>query len=65
MYVVGTDNRVARRDVQVGGTLPTGIIISKGLRGDERVVTTAAAFLREGEKVNVNVAAPAVAAATS
>jgi HlyD family secretion protein len=65
VYVVGTDNRVERRDVQVGGTISAGIIISKGLRGDERIVTTAAGFLRQGEKVNVNVAAPTVAAATS
>jgi HlyD family secretion protein len=65
VYIIGDDNRVERRDVQVGGTLASGIIISKGLRGDERIVTTAAGFLREGEKVNVNVAAPSVTAATS
>jgi hypothetical protein len=64
VFVVGTDSRVQRRDVQVGGTLSSGIIITKGLRGDERVVTTAAAFLREGEKVNVNVTTPTVAAVT-
>jgi hypothetical protein len=64
VYIIGEDNRVERRDVQVGGTLSAGIIISKGLRGDERIVTTAAGFLRQGEKVNVNVAAPTVAAAT-
>jgi HlyD family secretion protein len=63
VFVLSSDNRVERRDVQVGGTISAGIIIIKGLRGDERIVTTAAGFLREGEKVNV--AAPTVAAATS
>jgi HlyD family secretion protein len=61
VYLVGTDGRVERRDVQVGGTISAGIIITKGLTGNERVVTTAAGFLRPGEKVNV---APAVATAS-
>ncbi len=63
VFVVGSDSRVQRRAVQVGGTIPAGIIITKGLRGDERVVTTAAGFLRKGEQVNV--AHPAVTARTS
>jgi hypothetical protein len=63
VYVVGADSRVERRDVQVGGMLSAGIIITQGLHGDERIVTTAAGFLREGEKVNV--AASPVSVATS
>jgi len=63
VYVVGQDNRVERRDVQVGGTTSAGIIITKGLSGSERIVTTAAGFLREGEKVNL--APSPVAVATS
>lgn len=63
VYVVGADNRVERRDVQVGGTITAGIIITKGINGDERIVTTAAGFLRQGEKVNV--APSPVAVATS
>jgi HlyD family secretion protein len=63
VYVVGEDSRVVRRDVQVGGTTSAGIIITKGLNGSERIVTTAAGFLREGEKVNV--AASPVTVATS
>jgi HlyD family secretion protein len=63
VYVVGADNRVERRDVQVGGTITAGIIITKGLNGDERIVTTAAGFLRQGERVNV--APSPVAVATS
>jgi len=62
VYVIGAENRVERRDVQIGGTMSAGIIINKGLTGTERVVTTAAGFLREGEKVNI--APPATAAAT-
>ncbi|MFL6602717.1 MAG: efflux RND transporter periplasmic adaptor subunit [Steroidobacteraceae bacterium] len=63
VYVIGEGSRVERRDVQVGGTTSAGIIITKGLSGSERIVTTAAGFLREGEKVNV--AATPVAVATS
>jgi HlyD family secretion protein len=63
VYVVGEDNRVERRDVQVGGTISAGIIITRGLNGRERIVTTAAGFLRQGEKVNV--APSPVAVATS
>jgi RND family efflux transporter MFP subunit len=63
VYVVGQNNRVERRDVQVGGTTSAGIIITKGLSGSERIVTTAAGFLREGEKVNL--APSPVAVATS
>jgi multidrug efflux pump subunit AcrA (membrane-fusion protein) len=62
VYVVGKENRVERRDVEVGGTIPAGIIITKGLTGAERIVTTAAGFLRAGEKVNV---APTAVAMTA
>jgi len=44
--------------------MSAGIIITKGLNGDERIVTTAAGFLRQGEKVNVAPPSP-VAVATS
>ena len=62
VFLVGADDRIVRRDVQIGGTVSAGIIISKGLIGDERIVTTAAGFLREGEKVEV---APRVVAAAA
>jgi HlyD family secretion protein len=61
VFVIGTGNRVERRNVQVGGTISAGIIITSGLTGAEQIITTAAGFLREGEKVNI--AAPAAAAA--
>jgi len=53
VYIVGTDHRVVRRPVKIGGTQPRGIIISDGLVGTERVVTSAGAFLHEGEQVNL------------
>jgi HlyD family secretion protein len=64
VFVIGTDNRVERRNVQVGGTISAGIIISGGLTGTERIVTTAAGFLREGEKVNIAPATVPVANAS-
>jgi len=53
VLVVGPDGHVARRDVRVGGAQPNGIVIAEGLDGAERVVTTAGAFLHEGELVKV------------
>jgi hypothetical protein len=47
----------------VGGTISAGVIITNGLTGEERIVTTAAGFLRAGEKVAV--APPTVAAASA
>ena len=55
VLVVGPDNRVLRRAVRLGGTQPSGIVIADGLDGTERVVTTAAAFLRPGELVRTSV----------
>ena len=58
VLVVGPDNRVARRTVRFGGAEAGGIAIAAGLEGNERVVTTAAAFLREGELVRIAESAP-------
>jgi RND family efflux transporter MFP subunit len=63
VFVVGAGDRVERRDVQVGGTISAGIIITNGLTGGERIVTTAAGFLRAGEKVAI--APPTVIAASA
>jgi HlyD family secretion protein len=51
VYVVGKDGRVARRMVKIAGTQPQGIVISEGLDGSEPVVSSAGAFLHEGEQV--------------
>jgi RND family efflux transporter MFP subunit len=53
VYVVNSNSHVERRRVSVGGTIETGIIISGGLIGSERVVTTAGGFLRDGEEVRI------------
>ena len=53
VYVVNDKSHVERRSVTVGGTIDTGIIISSGLTGKERIVMTAGGFLRDGEQVTV------------
>jgi RND family efflux transporter MFP subunit len=51
VLVVGAGDKVERRDVRVAGTRNDGVVVGSGLTGEERVVTTAGAFLREGEQV--------------
>jgi HlyD family secretion protein len=53
VYVVGKDGRVIRRPVKIAGTQPQGIVIAEGLDGSEPIVTSAGAFLHEGEQVRV------------
>ena len=53
VLIVNGSNAVERRDVRVAEAIPEGIVIAEGLAGSERVVSTAASFLREGEKVLV------------
>lgn len=51
VYVVGNDNKVARRPVQPGPVTEEGLTILSGLNGDERVVAFAGGFLNPGETV--------------
>jgi RND family efflux transporter MFP subunit len=51
VYVVGRDNTVVRRDVQVGSVDERGVTITAGLTGQERVVLSAGAFLNPGQKI--------------
>jgi RND family efflux transporter MFP subunit len=51
--IVNDKGRVERRDVTVGGTIDSGIIIAAGITGSERIVRTAGAFLRDGEQVRI------------
>ena len=51
VLVVGKDNKIERRDVKVGSVTSTGIPVTAGLSGKERVVLTAGAFLNPGETV--------------
>jgi HlyD family secretion protein len=53
VYIVDGQGRIERRSVRFSDTDPRGIVIESGLSGEERVVTTAAAFLRPGERVSV------------
>jgi HlyD family secretion protein len=53
VLVVGSDSKVTRRSVKYGSAQPGGIVVLQGLQGDERVVATAGAFLKDGETVRV------------
>ena len=52
VYVVGADNRVARRPVKTGIVGKGGIAIASGLMGNERLVLSAGPFLNPGEKID-------------
>ena len=51
VYIVGEDNKIARRDLKVANVSSSGIAVSSGLTGREQVVLSAAAFLNPGETV--------------
>ena len=52
VFVVGTDNKVARRPVKTGAVTAQGLAITEGLTGKERIVLKAGGFLNAGETVN-------------
>jgi RND family efflux transporter MFP subunit len=54
VYVVGNDDLVQRRKVQVGSVMPAGVVIAQGLTGREHVVAMDGGFLHSGEKVTVD-----------
>jgi RND family efflux transporter MFP subunit len=58
VLVVNGEDKAERRAVRVNSTIPEGLVISEGLKGDERVIATAGAFLRAGEKVRVAATKP-------
>lgn len=51
VYIIGNDNKVARRNIHVGDVNDRGVAITSGLNGDERVVLSAGAFLNPGQRV--------------
>lgn len=53
VFVVGADNKVARRNVKVAGSRAEGVVIDSGLAAGERVITTAGPYLRVGEPVRI------------
>ena len=51
VYVLGKDDKVERRAVTVGTISDAGIGIASGLTGSEKVVASAGAFLKPGDKI--------------
>jgi len=51
--IVGANDKVERRAINVVGARATGLLVDSGLNGNERVVAVAGAFLRTGEQVKV------------
>lgn len=57
VYVIDGDNKAQRRAVQTGLVTDSGIAITSGLNGTERIVLRAGGFLTEGETVSPKKAA--------
>lgn len=55
VYVINERNETERRDVEVGQVSPKGVAVTRGLNGGERIVASAGAFLRPGQKVRPQV----------
>ena len=51
VYIVGADDKLVRRSIKVGEVSDSGVAISDGLNGTEKVVQSAGAFLNAGQKV--------------
>jgi len=51
VYVVGAGDKVERRAITIGEVSDSGVSITSGLTGNERVVLSAGAFLNPGQKV--------------
>ncbi|WNO53875.1 efflux RND transporter periplasmic adaptor subunit [Stakelama saccharophila] len=54
VYVLDAKNRAVRRGVTIGEVSDEGVSIASGLKGDERVVLSAGAFLSPGQEVKPN-----------
>ncbi|HYV46489.1 MAG TPA: efflux RND transporter periplasmic adaptor subunit [Myxococcaceae bacterium] len=52
-YVVGEDNVVHVRPVELGPKVEGMVVVSKGLKAGERVITEGLQKVRDGQKVNV------------
>jgi len=51
VLVVNAQGKVERRAVRVTGMVPSGVTIAEGISPTDKIVTTAGAFLQEGETV--------------
>lgn len=54
VYVLNAKDETERRPITTGDVSDTGVAITSGLSGTERVVLTAGAFLNPGQKVKPN-----------
>lgn len=59
VFIVNKANKIVRRAVKTGPVTATGIPVTDGLDGTERVVLYAGGFLNPGETVNPKVQKPA------
>jgi len=59
VYIVGAGEKVERRAVETGEVTPTGLTVTKGLSGNERIVLRAGGFLNAGDKVRAVMNTPA------
>jgi RND family efflux transporter MFP subunit len=51
VFIIGKGDKVERRAIKTGSITESGIIVTEGLNGTERVVQRAGAFLSAGETV--------------
>ncbi len=51
VLIVNTQGKVERRAVRVTGMVPSGVTVADGINPKDQIVTTAGAFLQEGETV--------------
>lgn len=51
VLIVNAQGKVERRSIHVSGMVPSGVTISGGLNPKDQIVTSAGAFLQEGETV--------------
>jgi HlyD family secretion protein len=51
VLIVNREGKVERRAVRVTGMVPAGVTVAEGIDPKDEIVTTAGAFLQEGETV--------------
>jgi membrane fusion protein (multidrug efflux system) len=57
VWVIGADNKVSQRGVQVGETIGENVVIAEGLKAGDRIVTEGLQKVREGAPVQPKTAA--------
>lgn len=54
VFVVDAENVARRRSVRTAGLSPAGVLVIEGLEAGERVISSGAAYVRDGDTVRVN-----------